>query len=168
VKKALLVVELLLVAFIGASLYLFVFVPSAKPTHADAIVVLSSDKPRYDAGVRLYRQRVAPVLALSLPAFEGFGGYDCPKFALCFRAKPYSTRGEAQTVARLARAHGWRRIVVVTSRYHVRRARMLFRRCVDAKLQFVSAPAPTYAYFINIPLEWAKFAVQLTTRRTCK
>jgi uncharacterized SAM-binding protein YcdF (DUF218 family) len=168
VKRTLLVVELLLVAFVVGSLYLFVFVPSAKPTHADAIVVLSSDKPRYDAGLRLYRQHVARTLVLSLPAFEGPGGGTCPGFALCFRAKPYSTRGEAQTVARLARAHGWGTIVVVTSRYHVRRARMLFRRCVDARLQFVSAPAGISAYFINIPLEWAKFVVQLTTRRTCR
>jgi hypothetical protein len=166
VKRALLVVELFLVALIGASLYLFVFVPSAKPTHADAIVVLSSDKPRYDIGLRLYRQHVAPTLVLSLPAFEGAGGY-CPGFALCFRANPYSTRGEAQAVARLAQKRGWRRIVVVTSRYHLRRARVLFRRCTTAELLFVSAPAPTLAYLANVPLEWGKLAVQLVAQRGC-
>jgi hypothetical protein len=168
VKKALLVVELLLVALIGASLYLFVFVPSAKPTHADAIVVLSSDKPRYDVGLRLYRQHVAPTLVLSLPAFEGSGCYDGPRFALCFRANPYSTRGEAQAVGRLAQKRGWRRIVVVTSRYHLRRARILFRRCTTAELLYVSAPAPTSAYLANIPLEWGKLAVQLIAQRGCK
>jgi uncharacterized SAM-binding protein YcdF (DUF218 family) len=167
VRKALLVVEVLLLAFVAASLYLFVFVPSAKPTHADAIVVLSSDKPRYDTGLRLYRQHVAPILVLSLPAFEGAGGDRCPGFALCFHAKPYSTRGEAQTVGRLARKRGWRTVVVVTSRYHVRRAHLLFARCVHARLLFVSAPAPTAEYLINIPLEMGKFAIQLTTHRTC-
>lgn len=167
-KKALLVVELLLVAFVGASLYLFVFVPSATPTHADAIVVLSSDKPRYDVGLRLYRRRVAPTLVLSLPAFEGRDGYACPSFALCFRASPYSTRGEAQAVARLAQKRGWRRIVVVTSRYHLRRARILFRRCTGAELLFVSAPAPAAAYLANIPLEWEKLAVQLVAQRGCR
>jgi hypothetical protein len=168
VKKALLVVELVLVALIGASLYLFVFVSSAKPTHADAIVVLSSDKPRYNVGLRLYRQHVAPTLVLSLPAFQGKGGYACPSFALCFRANPYSTRGEAQAVARLAQKRGWRRIVVVTSRYHLRRARMLFHRCMTAELLFVSAPAASYAYFANIPMEWAKLAVQLIAQRGCR
>ena len=167
-RKVLVVVELLLVTLVAASLYLFVFVPSAKPKHADAIVVLSSDRPRYDTGLRLFRQHVAPVLVLSLPAFEGPGGNRCPGFARCFRADPYSTRGEAREVGRLAQRRGWRTIVVVTSRYHVRRARMLFRRCLTGvRLEFVSAPAPTYAYFSNIPLEWGKFAVQLTTHRTC-
>ena len=166
-KKALIVIELLLVLFVGASLYLFVFVPSPQPRHADAIVVLSSSRSRYDLGTRLYRQGVAPTLVLSLPAFAGPGGYDCPKRAVCFRAHPYSTRGEAETVARLARAHGWQTIVVVTSRFHVRRASTLFHRCTRAKLVFVPARAAFYAYFIYIPLEWAKLAVQLTAQRNC-
>jgi uncharacterized SAM-binding protein YcdF (DUF218 family) len=166
-KRVLIVVEVLLVALVAASLYLFIFVPSAKPKHADAIVVLSSDRPRYDAGLRLYRQHVAPTLVLSLPAFEGSGGGRCPRFALCFRADPYSTRGEAQAVARLAQKRGWRRIVVVTSRYHLRRARILFRRCTPAELLFVAAPAPTSAYLTSIPLEWGKMAVQLTAQRGC-
>ena len=166
-KKALLVVELLLVLIVAASLYLFVFVPSPHPKHADAIVVLSSDRPRYELGMLLYRQGVAPTLALSLPVFAEPGGFNCPARALCFRAHPYSTRGEAETVARLARTHNWRTIVVVTSRYHVRRAHMLFRRCTNAKLVFVPAHAHFYTYVLAIPLEWAKFTVQLTTRRKC-
>jgi uncharacterized SAM-binding protein YcdF (DUF218 family) len=76
-------------------------------------------------------------------------------------------QGEAEAVGRLARARGWRQIVVVTSRYHVRRAAMLFRRCTDARLDVVPVHAPFYAYFLNVPLEWAKFAVQVTTRRGC-
>jgi Uncharacterized conserved protein len=166
-KRALVVIELLLAVFVAASLYLFVFVPSPRPKHADAIVVLSSDRPRYELGMRLYRQRVAPTIVLSLPAFAEPGGYDCPTYALCFRAHPYSTRGEAETVAQLARTHGWHTIVVVTSRYHVRRAHMLFRRCTNAKLVFVPARTPFYAYVLAIPLEWAKSAVQLTAQRKC-
>ena len=166
-KKGLILIELLLVAVVAASLYLFVFVPSPHPKHADAIVVLSSSRTRYDLGMRLYRQHVAPTLVLSLPTFSDAGGDHCPVDALCFRAHPYSTRGEAETVAQLARTHGWHTIVVVTSRYHVRRAYMLFRRCTKAKLVFVPAHTPFYAYFLNIPLEWAKLAVQLTAQRKC-
>jgi hypothetical protein len=166
-KKAVLVIELLLVAFVAASLYLFVFVPSPHLKHADAIVVLSSNRQRYDLGLRLYRERVAPTLVLSLPAFPAVEGNNCPARALCFHAHPYSTRGEAETVGKLARTHGWHTIVVVTSRYHVRRAYMLFHRCTSAKLVFVPARAPFYAYLLNIPLEWAKSAVQLTAQRRC-
>lgn len=166
-KKALIVIELLLVVLVAASLYLFVFVPSPHPRRADAIVVLSSNRDRYDLGVRLYRQRVAPTLVVSLPAFSEPAGYDCPQHALCFHAQPYSTRGEAETVARLARTHSWHTIVVVTSRYHVRRAYMLFRRCTSAKLVFVPARTPFYAYVLAVPLEWAKLAVQVTAQRKC-
>jgi hypothetical protein len=167
-KKALADFELLLVVLLAASLYLFVFVPSAHPRHADAIVVLSSARPRFDLGLELYRRHVAPALVISLPAYEGRGGGTCPPRALCFRAKPYSTRGEAETVARLARTHGWRDIVVVTSRYHVRRARMLFHRCIhDVSLEFVAAPTAVSGYVRNIPLEWAKFAYQLVRQRSC-
>jgi hypothetical protein len=167
VKKALVVVELLLVAFIAASLYLFVFVPSPHPKHADAIVVLSSNRLRYDLGLRLYHEHVAPTLVLSLPAFPSAGGNNCPTGAVCFHAHPYSTRGEAEAVGKLARTHGWHTIVVVTSRYHVRRASLLFHRCTPAKLEFVPARAPFYVYLLNIPLEWAKGAVQLTVQRAC-
>ena len=166
-RKVLVVIEIMLAALVVASLYLFVFVPSAHPTHADAIVVLSSDRPRYDLGLSLFRQHVAPTLLISLPGFSGPGGFSCPSGATCFRAKPYSTRGEAETVARLARAHGWRTIVVVTSRYHERRAYVLFDRCTDAKLDFVPAHASLQAYLRNIPLEWAKLSYQLTFQRAC-
>ena len=167
-KKALAVVELLLAALVVASLYLFVFVPTQQPRHADALVVLSSARQRYDLGLRLYDQHVARTLVLSLPSFEASGGNDCPRSAVCFHAHPYSTRGEAETVARLAHARSWHRIIVVTSRYHVRRARMLFRRCLgETNVEVVAAPAERSAYFRNIPLEWAKLAYQLIRERHC-
>jgi len=166
-RKTLAVVEVLLVSLVAASLYLFVFVPSAHPKRADAILVLSSDRPRYDLGLRLYRRHIAPELLISLPAYNGDGGDACPKGATCFHAKPYSTRGEAETVSRIAKTHGWHTVVVVTSRYHERRAYMLFRRCTHVKLEFVPARAALQAYLRNIPLEWAKLAYQLTVRRTC-
>jgi hypothetical protein len=166
-RRVLVVVEALLAALVLASLYLFVFVPSAHPKRADAIVVLSSDHARYDLGILLYRRHVAPMLLISLPAFTDRGGWACPKGAICFRAKPYSTRGEAETVAHLARAHGWHTLVVVTSRYHERRAYMIFRRCTNLKLEFVPAHATFQAFLRNIPLEWGKLLYQLTIQRAC-
>ena len=58
---------------------------------------------------------------------------------VCFLPRPYSTRGEARGFARLARAHGWHSVIVVTSTYHVRRARMLFKRCFDGRVEAVGA-----------------------------
>ena len=54
---------------------------------------------------------------------------------ICFSPDPYSTRGEAEGVARLARKHHWRSLVVVTSRYHVFRSRILFKRCFKGPLR---------------------------------
>lgn len=45
--------------------------------------------------------------------------------------EPDSTAGEAAIVRRLADASGWRRIIVVTSKQHTRRARLAFRRELD-------------------------------------
>jgi len=39
-----------------------------------------------------------------------------------------NTAEEAQTLRSLARGHGWKRLIVVTSHYHLRRAAFAFRR----------------------------------------
>jgi hypothetical protein len=48
-----------------------------------------------------------------------------------------STRGEAETIGRLARANHWRRVTVVTSSFHVTRARILLERCHAGPLTVV-------------------------------
>jgi uncharacterized SAM-binding protein YcdF (DUF218 family) len=86
---------------------------------------------------------------------------------VCFDAVPFSTQGEARTIARLARERGWRSVVVVTSRFHVTRAHMLFRRCLELPLYVVG----TGSTWWRLPEEWAsetgKLLVQLTAQRGC-
>jgi uncharacterized SAM-binding protein YcdF (DUF218 family) len=159
---------------------LFVW-PSANetpPAHADAVVVLSGGGNwRLDPALQLVRRGIAPVLAISsafrvsnwTKAHKLCRGQDGPtKFrVVCFEANPYSTRGEAETVTKLARRYGWHRIVVVTSTYHVTRANMLFRRCFTGQLWTVGTSAPWWV----LPEEWvsetAKLAVQLVYERDC-
>ena len=43
-----------------------------------------------------------------------------------------STGDEAATLAALIREHGWRRVIVVTSKYHTRRSGFVIRRAVAA------------------------------------
>jgi uncharacterized SAM-binding protein YcdF (DUF218 family) len=86
---------------------------------------------------------------------------------ICFDPLPYSTQGEARAVHRLAAKLRWRSVVVVTSTFHVTRAKLLFRRCLDIPVFVVGASSPWW----RLPEEWAtetgKLAVQLTVQRGC-
>ena len=86
---------------------------------------------------------------------------------ICFHARPYSTRGEAETVARIAAARHWRSLVVVTSTYHVRRAKMLFERCFRGRVQAVGAHYGLSELPALLPSEWAKLVYALTVARDC-
>jgi uncharacterized SAM-binding protein YcdF (DUF218 family) len=158
-----------LAVFIALTLYLFVLVQSDDPKRADAIVVLSGDRKRLATGVRLFAQGVAPTLVISRdgrPWRETDALCAGPR-VVCFQAKPYSTEGEAQEVGRLERKRGWGRIVIVTSRYHLRRARMLFERCTGSRPQAVAAKTTVLNYLVDIPWEWGKLVYQLTIDRSC-
>jgi hypothetical protein len=149
--------------------WLFYFVGTNHPHEADAIVVLAGDPRRPATGVRLLHEGVAPVLELSLdPKANAKIAALCGDRGIsCFHASADSTRGEARTVARLARRHDWQSIVIVSSRYHLRRARMLFRRCTGAQLQIVPAHTSRWEYLRNLPFETSKLLVQLTVVRGC-
>jgi uncharacterized SAM-binding protein YcdF (DUF218 family) len=159
---------------------LFVWPPAdtGAPAHADAVVVLAGGgNQRLDPALKLVERGVAPVLAIS-SAFrdpkwkkahrlcDGQDGRLRFK-VICFEAVPYSTRGEAETVTRLAKHDGWNRVVVVTSTYHVTRARMLFRRCFHGRLWTVG----TSSTWWTLPEEWAsetgKLTVQTFYERGC-
>jgi uncharacterized SAM-binding protein YcdF (DUF218 family) len=168
----------LVAAWLVACAVLFVWPPaeSGAPAHADAVVVLSGSKTRLPPAEALIRRGVAPVLALSSVARASnwpsarklcrAGRYAGAR-VLCFPATPFSTRGEAETVTRLAKENGWHSIVVVSSTFHLTRAKLLFRRCYAGRLSFVGAPTAWW----ELPQEWAsetaKLAVQLIFERGC-
>ena len=176
--RALLALGALVAAWLVACAVLFVWPPAetGAPARADVVVVLSGAHQRLPAAEALIRRRVAPLLAISsvsrTPNWKAAralcraGSYRGTR-VLCFDATPFSTQGEAETVARLAREHGWRRIVVVSSTFHLTRAGMLFRRCYDGRLWLVGSPIPWW----RLPAEWAtetsKLVYQLTVERSC-
>lgn len=171
--RPLLSIALVLVAALAvASVPLFILYDDDEVTRADAVVVLAGEKRRLPVALELIERGVAPVLVISdgldprwtqANRLCRFGG---PVKVVCARPDPYSTRGEAQLVARLARERGWDSAVVVSSRFHLFRARMLFERCFDGKLAFVASPNPGLRLPVSVALEWVKLAMA-TVKRDC-
>jgi uncharacterized SAM-binding protein YcdF (DUF218 family) len=104
---------------------------------ADAVVVLGGEHDgREDYGLSLARDGWAPTVVISnpYPADDsvmrrvcGQPGSDIE--VICMKPFPLTTRGEADMVRRLAAQRSWDRVIVVSWRYHLPRARMVFRQC---------------------------------------
>ncbi|HEX7526307.1 MAG TPA: YdcF family protein [Gaiellaceae bacterium] len=179
IRRLLLVFVGLLAAWLAACAFLFVWPRAASaPSRADAVVVLSGARnERLDPAIALVERGVAPLLVISSPGKDPrwlkarrlcrAGALSRSVRVLCFEAHPFSTRGEARAIARLAAARHWRRVVVVSSTFHLTRARMLIRRCYSGELTMVGARSPWW----RLPEEWAsetgKLLVQLTVERRC-
>jgi uncharacterized SAM-binding protein YcdF (DUF218 family) len=106
----------------------------------DAIVVLGgAGSERAELGVMLHEIHGAPlVLSSSARSFAEDLGYGCPP-AICVVTDPETTIGEAREISRMADRRGWERIVVVTTRFHTARARILFRQCLGERVSVVGA-----------------------------
>ncbi|MDX1888565.1 YdcF family protein [Mycolicibacterium sp. 050158] len=102
---------------------------------ADAIIVLGGEHDgREDFGLSLARAGWARAVVISNP-------YDddpvmrrvCRPAAdievICQRPDPLTTRGEAEMMRRLADERHWKRVIVVSWRYHLPRARLVFEQC---------------------------------------
>jgi uncharacterized SAM-binding protein YcdF (DUF218 family) len=141
------------------------------PARADAIVVLAGGrKHRLAEGLELWRQGVAPTLAISDGRAPGWAEANrlCEdERVLCFRPNPYSTRGEAEWTAREAARRGWDTVVVVTSTYHVRRSRLIFGRCFKGTLAVEAADPPPGNFAVGVAWEWPKSAYYVTLGRSC-
>ncbi len=160
------------------ALYLFVWPGQDHPRHAAAIIVLSGDAAhRFPRALALARAGVAPVLVVSdgarsswAPARNLCAHPSSHRFrVICFRPRPYSTRGEARGALALAERNHWRSLLVVTSTYHVYRARILFKRCLDGRARvYVTGMRGSLAWLpLNMVSETFKLGLVFTTRRSC-
>jgi hypothetical protein len=91
-----------------------------------------------------------------------------PFDVVCFTPSPETTRGEAEAIGRLARDRGWTRIVLVTSTYHMLRAKLLVDRCYSGTVE--AAPAQPdqdlVAWIGAIGHEWGGLT-QSIVHRSC-
>jgi uncharacterized SAM-binding protein YcdF (DUF218 family) len=119
------------------------------PPRADALVVLAGstrgERARRTEAVRLLAQARAGQLVLSAPRVNYlgewipdlmrryvervYGAEQARRTVLCTHDAD-STLEEAQALRPCLEARGWRTVVVVTSNYHTRRARRIWRRAL--------------------------------------
>ena len=110
---------------------------------ADAIVVLSGGRgdERVRQAAELYRAGYAPLVILSAPSSEDIVGltfsevlrrqalsHRIPESALLFETESTSTSDEARNFRPMLEGRRARRAIIVTSSYHTRRTRYLFRK----------------------------------------
>lgn len=142
-----------------AACFVVVYEPTVdRPAHADAIVVLGPPDVdgRVSEAYALARQHFAGTVVISVESQEQFQAKsacrnDNPAYqVICFQPSPRTTRGEAEEVGRLAQQHHWHAVLVVTSRYHISRARLIVSRCLPGPVRMIAAPgqpsALTWAY----------------------
>lgn len=116
---------------------------------ADAIMVLSDDNFYADRATRaaeVYRQGLAPIVVASGRRLRPYAGIaELMEHDLIERGVPKdkivrvahdadNTKDEAQALGQLATQRKWRSVIVVTSNYHTRRARYVFRHVFPARV----------------------------------
>jgi uncharacterized SAM-binding protein YcdF (DUF218 family) len=143
------------------------------PKGVDAIVVLAGSQKRLPVALDLIHRHVAGTLVISdtsirvdPPRYRLCHGTKPPGYRLvCERAKPFSTRGEARMTAALVKRYHWRSVAVVSSRFHLFRAKILFGRCTSARLVMRGTSTDSLAWkAMSIPLEWVKLARSVVLR----
>lgn len=137
------------------------WVESDSPRHADAIIVLGGDNlagQRARRAADLYHDRWAPVVVASgrllRPYFSiaelierDLVSDGVPARAIVpFPEHATHTVTEALALRDLCRARGWRRVLVVTSNYHTRRARYIFRKLFPMSIEVLVIAAPDQDY----------------------
>jgi uncharacterized SAM-binding protein YcdF (DUF218 family) len=169
-RAAILVVAVLIVAFVVASVVLFIEPATNTPAHADAVIVLAGENndARISKGIQLVRAGYAPRLFVSAP-----GHQSCPKSRpsvsiTCFDPNPSTTQGEARFAASLATQHHWHRIIVVSGTQQVTRARIRFDRCYRGSILMVPAdPGGLGSWIGTVIYEWGALPKALLLQRGC-
>lgn len=125
-------------------------------THADAIVALGDDNfyaDRATHAAELFRQGVAPVVVASGRRLRPNADItELMQHDLIERGVPLekivsfthdadNTIDEARAVVKLAVQHRWKSLVIVTSNYHTRRTRYIYRKLLPTGIRVSVASA---------------------------
>ena len=156
------------------------------PEKADAAVVLAGgwSGERVLAGADLVKQGFVPLVLLSGPKmyyerpecdysipYAVEHGYPAKSFACVPMSGVYSTRAEAEAMLAEIHKRGLKKILLVTSNYHTRRATRFFRKQAPG-VEFVPIAVPPRTFQLDrwyeqregwktLLLEWTKLVTSL-------
>lgn len=171
-RKPLTSLVVLVLLFTAATMYFFVW-PDLPPlpARADAIIELGGPGDRDEPSLALARAGRAPVLVQSTVPAEAGTNRCLPPVPdvtiMCFHADPNTTRGEARAIGELAKKHGWRSIILVTSPDHALRARWRVSRCFAGEIHVSTSPLPGWYWFRQVPYQWGASVKGLLFERAC-
>ncbi|SEH90997.1 Uncharacterized SAM-binding protein YcdF, DUF218 family [Mycolicibacterium rutilum] len=154
------VVVIVLIDLTVAGFVLFTNAAGDELQKADAILVLAGEHDgREEHGIALARAGWAGTVVLSNPypadddvmsrVCDGERGVE----VICVRPDLLTTRGEAIAMRELADERSWETIIVVTWRYHLPRARFVFRQCYSGHADDTVMTAVPRSYDFSVP-EW--------------
>ena len=165
-----LIVVVLLGILVAATVRLFVWPATSPPTRADVVVVFGArNSERLPEAIRLLEAGFASVLVVMTPPEDRAICRDRVRDVICLEPNPFTTRGEARAFAALAAERRWRSALLVTSRHHVTRARLLLERCFDGVVH-VTPTDPRQGFgrrLERIGHEWAALIDALAFARGC-
>ena len=125
------------------------WVPNDAAAQSDVLIVLGDDNYAADRAAHaaeLYRTGLAPVIVASGRALRPYAGisemierdletHGVPAASIVkFSHRGENTREEAVALAGLVATRGWKRVLIVTSNYHARRARFIFERVLPSNI----------------------------------
>ena len=141
------------------------------PPRVDAIIELGGPGDRDSAAISLAREGRAAFLVQSTVVKEAGTDKCLPVVrgvsVVCFHADPLTTRGEAQSIARLAQQYRWTSVILVTTPDQAFRAQLRVSRCFPGSIYVVTTPLPPLHWPYWIPYQWGAFAKALLFEREC-
>jgi uncharacterized SAM-binding protein YcdF (DUF218 family) len=175
-RRLLIALVVIVLIFGGLAWFGFVRPPTAPvPRTADAVVVLAGDHGDRLARARaIVRQRSIAVLVILNPRDGTQASVDACRAPAsyevrCLTPSPVTTVGDGRALRDLVEREGWRRVIVVTSRFHVLRARLILSRCTNVSTIIVGSDPPYGArqWLRSIRHEIAGTVAALTLSRRC-
>jgi hypothetical protein len=165
----------LLIGFSGITARWFIWPAQGMPASVDAIVMLNGVGDRLSTALDLVRERRAPFLVISytpLGPHWWTGGSACaPKVTeakvICFIPNVPTTRGEGESVGRIARRYHWHSIVLVAIAPQDPVALLRMRRCFSGNVYMINAPFSGSAWPYQVAYYWGGELRALFLQRSC-